>query len=297
MTSAIVNKILHAPLSVLKEIARQEDGESAAEVAEVVHRLFALDGQDEVDAPTSRRPYERASHGDGGMGTMRIAAITMVGALAVSTSAIAQGTDTSTTARIAQYSTDKLASELSLTPDQVPKVQKINVGSVKVMQDLIAKYGPDTSLAATKALARGMVTEIRANQSELKKILTPTQWTLHQQHKAERLAMSQTEIMASDLNLTRQQILDVSRINLESANKLVVALDKPMGTAKPTSEALLAAAKPVIDARDEQLHKVLTVDQFEKVMLKRLVLHDVLLAEATSRATPAPAAAAPRPNP
>jgi glutamyl-tRNA reductase len=51
MTSAIVNKILHAPLSVLKEIARQEDGESAAEVAEVVHRLFALDGQDEVDAP------------------------------------------------------------------------------------------------------------------------------------------------------------------------------------------------------------------------------------------------------
>jgi hypothetical protein len=109
--------------------------------------------------------------------------------------------------------------------------------------------------------------------------------------------MSQTEIMASDLNLTRQQILDVSRINLESANKLVAALDKPMGTTKPTNEALLAAAKPVIDARDEQLHKILTVDQFEKVMLKRLVLHDVLLTEATSRATPAPAAAAPRPNP
>ena len=229
---------------------------------------------------------------------MRIAAITIAGALAVSTSVFAQGTDTSSNVvKVAQYSTDKLTSELNLTADQVPKVQKVNVATAEAMKKLLDKYGADTSLAAGKALVRGTVTELRAHQTELKKILTPAQWTLHQQHKAERLAMSQTEIMASDLNLTRQQILDVSRINLESANKLVAALDKPMGTTKPTNEALLAAAKPVIDARDEQLHKVLTVDQFEKVMLKRLVLHDVLLAEATSRATPAPAAAAPRPNP
>jgi hypothetical protein len=231
------------------------------------------------------------------MATMRIAAITIAGALAVSTSAFAQGTDTSNVVKVAQYSTDKLTSELNLTANQVPKVQKVNVATAEAMKKLLDKYGADTSLAAGKALVRGTVTELRANQTELKKILTPAQWTLHQQHKAERLAMSQTEIMASDLNLTRQQILDVSRINLESANKLVTALDKPMGTTKPTNEALLAAAKPVIDARDEQLHKILTVDQFEKVMLKRLVLHDVLLAEATSRATPAPAAAAPRPNP
>ncbi len=229
---------------------------------------------------------------------MRIAAITIAGALAVSTSAFAQGTDTSSNVvKVAQYSTDKLTSELNLTADQVPKVQKINVATAEALKKLLDKYGADTSLDASKALVRGTVTELRANQTELKKILTPAQWTLHQQHKAERLAISQTEIMAFDLNLTRQQILDVSRINLESANKLVAALDKPMGTSKPTNEALLAAAKPVIDARDEQLHKVLTVDQFEKVMLKRLVLHDVLLAEATSNATPAPAAAAPRPNP
>ncbi len=228
---------------------------------------------------------------------MRIAAITIAGALAVSTSAFAQGTDTSNVVKVAQYTTERLTSELNLTPDQVPKVQKVNVVTAEAMKKLLDKYGADTSLAAGKALVRGTVAELRANQTELKKILTPAQWTLHQQHKAERLAISQTEIMAFDLNLTRQQILDVSRINLESANKLVAALDKPMGTSKPTNEALLAAAKPVIDARDEQLHKVLTVDQFEKVMLKRLVLHEVLLTEATSRATPAPAAAAPRPNP
>ena len=228
---------------------------------------------------------------------MRIAAITMVGALAVSTSAIAQGSDTSTTVRIAQYSTEKLTSELNLTADQVPKVQKVNVASTAAMQKLIARYGPDTSLAATKALARGMVTEIRANQTELKKILTPAQWTLHQQHKAERLAMTQTELMASDLNLTRQQILDVSRINLDGANKLVAALDKPLGAAKPTPQVLFEAAKPVMDARDTALHEVLTVDQWKKVQLKRRALHEVFVAEATASPNPSAAAAAPKPKP
>jgi glutamyl-tRNA reductase len=54
LTSAIVNKILHAPLSVLKEIARQQDDEAAAEVAEIVHRLFALDLQHGAKAPSSQ---------------------------------------------------------------------------------------------------------------------------------------------------------------------------------------------------------------------------------------------------
>lgn len=42
MTEAIVNKILHSPTKVLKEIAHDEDGR-AAEVAEILHRLFGLE--------------------------------------------------------------------------------------------------------------------------------------------------------------------------------------------------------------------------------------------------------------
>lgn len=42
MTQAIVNKILHPPTRHLKEIAHDEDGK-AAEVADVLHRLFALE--------------------------------------------------------------------------------------------------------------------------------------------------------------------------------------------------------------------------------------------------------------
>jgi glutamyl-tRNA reductase len=42
MTQAIVNKILHPPLAVLKQLALQ-DASEAAQVAELVHRLFSLE--------------------------------------------------------------------------------------------------------------------------------------------------------------------------------------------------------------------------------------------------------------
>ena len=41
MTQAIVKKILHDPISILKEMAREEDGR-ASEAAELVHKLFSL---------------------------------------------------------------------------------------------------------------------------------------------------------------------------------------------------------------------------------------------------------------
>ena len=229
---------------------------------------------------------------------MRIAATTMAVALAVSTSAIAQSKQASNVELVAQYSTEKLTSELNLTPEQVPKVQKVNVASAQQMKKLLDKYGADTSMAASQALAKGMVAAIRSNQTELKKILTPSQWTLHQQHKAERLAMSQTELMASELNLSRQQILDVTRINLESANKLIAALDKPLASGgKPTHQALMTAGRPVVAARDSALEKVLTVDQFKKVLAKRQALQALFVDQASASPTPSAAAAAPRPKP
>jgi len=220
---------------------------------------------------------------------MRIAAITLAGALAMSTTALAQST-TSTAASAAQYSTEQLKTELNLTDAQVPKVQKINEASAHSLQKLLDKYDADTSAAAEAALARGIVASIRSNQVELKKVLTPTQWAIHQKNKAQRVAQSQTEFMASDLNLSRQQILDVSRINAESADQLVAALDKPMGTSKPTHNALYTAAKPVLDARDEQLHRVLTVDQWKQMEGRRRALVDVFVQEASAKPTTTTAA-------
>jgi hypothetical protein len=228
---------------------------------------------------------------------MRMAAMTLVAALAaVSTSATAQATAAANAEKVAQYSTDELKSELNLTDDQVPKVQKINVATAKSLQQLIDKYDEDTSAQAASALTKGLVAAVRKNQTELKKILTPAQWTLHQGNKAQRLALAQTEVMASNLDLTRDQILDVQRINMDGANKLVAALDKPMASGKPTHTALLEAAKPAIDARDAELQKVLTVEQWKKMATTRSAFRSLLVDQA-SGPTPAPAAAAPKPKP
>jgi len=234
------------------------------------------------------------------MRTMRIPAMMLATAAQLAwatTSVAAQAAQagTSTADQIAQYTTTKLTTELNLTPDQVPKVQKVNVASAKELEKLVAKYEKDTSIAGDAALVKGYAQLVRANQVELKKILTPAQWTMHQQNKAERLARTQTEFMAYDLDLSVNQLTDVERINLSGANQLVTALDNVPG-AKPTQQARLAAAKPIIDARDAALEKVLTVDQFKKMQANRRALHDLLLAEATAAPTSA-AAAAPKPKP
>ena len=202
--------------------------------------------------------------------------------IGVTTGAVAQTAGTSNADLIAQYATDKLKSELTLTADQIPKVQKINLAGAKELEALLYKYEGDTSIASDKALARGLLTARRAQQSELKKVLTPAQWTLHQQHKAEQLALSQTEIMAQDLRLSSDQILLVARINQDGANKLVKAIDKPMSAAKPVPGAIFEAAKPVIEARDLQLEKVLTVAQFKKMQANRRALMELFVDEAST---------------
>ena len=215
----------------------------------------------------------------------------------VTTAAVSQSPGTSNVDKVAQYATDRMKADLNLTADQVAKVHKINLVGSQELQTLLRKYDADTSAASDAELARGIVAARRKQQSELKKVFTPAQWTLHQQHKAEQLALSQTEIMAEDLNLTSNQILAVARINQDAATKLVRAIEKPMSETKPVPGALLAAAKPVIAARDSTLEKVLTVAQFKKMQTNRRALMELFVNEAGSTPNPSAAAAAPKPKP
>jgi len=215
----------------------------------------------------------------------------------VTTAAVSQSPGASNVERVAQYATEKLKTDLNLTADQVTKAHKINLDGATELQALLKKFDADTSAASDAELARGILTARRKQQSELKKIFTPAQWTLHQQHKAEQLALSQTEIMAEDLNLTSDQILAVARINQDGATKLVRAIEKPMSETKPVPGALLAAAKPVIAARDSSLEKVLTVAQFKKMQANRRALMELFVNEAGSTPNPSSAAAAPKPKP
>jgi hypothetical protein len=195
-------------------------------------------------------------------------------------------TDTATAANVqlvATYLTDRLKNELNLTPEQIPKVQEIATKSAGELERVLRKYDTDTSASSDKALVKGMVSTLHSSQQELKKVLTPAQWTQHQANRAQRIALNQTEIMAYTLDLTRQQILDVERINMESANKLVRALDQPASAPKRTNAQVLELAKPTLTERDSALAKVLTKSQWTEMQENRRALRDLLLEDVNSQ--------------
>ena len=188
---------------------------------------------------------------------------------------------------VATYLTDRLKTELNLTPEQIPKVQAIATKSATDLEKVLKKYDADTSASSDRALVKGMVTTLQSSQQELRKVLTPAQWTQHQANRAQRIALNQTEIMAYTLDLTRQQILDVERINMESANKLVRALDQPTET-KRTNEQILTLAKPTLTERDSALAKVLTKSQWQEMQENRRALRDLLIEDAAKQVATAP---------
>ena len=178
---------------------------------------------------------------------------------------------------VANYLTDRLKTELNLTPEQIPKVQAIGLRGATDLEKLVDKYDGDTSAAGDRALVRGLVTTMQNGQTELKKVLTPEQWTQHQANRAQRFATNQTEVMAYTLNLSRQQILDVQRINMESSTKLVQALEQPAGAPKRTQAQTMEALTPYFQERDAQLEKVLTVPQWKEMQENRRALRDLFV--------------------
>ena len=196
------------------------------------------------------------------------------------TSAVTQAS-TANAEVVATYLTDRLKTELNLTPEQIPKVKAIGVKSATELETLINKYAPDTSTAGDAALVKGMLSTMQSSQRELKTVLTPEQWATHQGNRAQRIALNQTEIMAYTLDLSRQQILDVERINLTSANKMVRALDQPVGAPKRTQAQTLDVLEPHIATRDTALVKVLTQAQWKEMQDNRRALRDLLVEEAT----------------
>ena len=188
---------------------------------------------------------------------------------------------------VATYLTDRLKTELNLTPEQIPKVKAIGVKGATQLEAVINKYAADTSKAGDAALVKGMVSTMQSSQRELKTVLTPEQWATHQGNRAQRIALNQTEVMAYTLELSRQQILDVERINIASANKMVRALDQPVGAPKRTQAQTLDVLQPMIAERDSSLVKVLTQAQWKEMHDNRRALRELLLEDVTVATKPA----------
>ncbi len=189
---------------------------------------------------------------------------------------------------VATYLTDRLKTELNLTPEQIPKVQAIATTGAVELEQLVVKHADDTTAAGDAALVKGMVSTMQSSQMELKKVLTPTQWTQHQANRAQRMALNQTEIMAYTLDLSRQQILDVERINMTSAGKMIRALDQPTGAPKRTHDQTVAVLRPYFAQRDTALQKVLTSAQWKELQDNRRALRDLFVEQAEKQVAAKP---------
>jgi hypothetical protein len=102
------------------------------------------------------------------------------------------------------------------------------------------------------------------------------------------MALNQTEIMAYTLDLSRQQILDVERINMTSAGKMIRALDQPAGAAKRTHDETVAVLRPYFAQRDTALQKVLTQAQWKELQENRRALRDLFVEQAEKQVAAKP---------
>ena len=98
----------------------------------------------------------------------------------------AQGTDQGLVNRAATRLTEQMKSELSLTADQVPKVQQANLSAAQQFAQVIAKHKQkpgDTTGFATEAIAIA-----NSRESQLKQVLTQAQFEKYESKRPERAA-------------------------------------------------------------------------------------------------------------
>jgi len=180
----------------------------------------------------------------------------------LTSAAQAQGMGQEIVEKTANRQTDKMKTELNLTPDQAQKVSQINMNEARGFQRAFGKY-------KGSADKRGMIKEVLAvnktREMQLRKVLTPQQWQMRQTNKPERVARMMTRMMTLQLNLTDQQVPEVEQINLTAAREM----QSEVGSAgnlrgKPLRERLRTVGdiKSAMEERDRSLQKVLTPEQW-----------------------------------
>jgi hypothetical protein len=66
---------------------------------------------------------------------------------------------------VATYLTDRLKTELNLTPEQIPKVQAIATSGAAELEQLVVTHADDTSAAGDAARVKGMVSTLQSSQT------------------------------------------------------------------------------------------------------------------------------------
>jgi hypothetical protein len=165
--------------------------------------------------------------------------------------------------KIAQVMTDSLA-YLNLTDQQKTQATGFNKTAATALGQLAQKAKADTSLHG-KALAKQVMGIMKQRNDALKKILTPDQTKLYQQHQVQQIAELRTQMMKAQLGLTEAQVPQVYKVNLKSTQEMMADMAKLKSAGGKLKKAKAAKGmKSDAGDADKEMKKILTPDQYTK---------------------------------
>ncbi len=154
--------------------------------------------------------------------------------LATAYRAVAQGA----VDKIAQKLTDSLA-YLNLTDQQKTQALGFNKTAATSLGQLAQKAKADTTLKGS-ALAKQVMGIMKQRNASLKKILTPDQTKLYQQHQVQQMAELETKMMSTQLDLTDAQEPQVYGVNLKYTQKMMGDVGKLQDSKRKLQKARAA---------------------------------------------------------
>jgi hypothetical protein len=164
--------------------------------------------------------------------------------------------------KITKVMTDSLG-YLGLTSNQKTQVSGFNKTAATSLRDLGKKAKTDTSLHG-RVLIGHVLDIMKQRNDELKKILTPDQAKLFQQHQAQQLADLQTKMMTTQLDLTEKQIPQVYDINLKSTQAILANMPNVRDGNEFKKIKAGNDLKVALKDKDKEMKKILSPDQYTK---------------------------------
>jgi len=165
--------------------------------------------------------------------------------------------------RITKVMTDSLG-YLGLTSNQKNQVAGFNKTAATSLRSLSKKAKTDTSLHGKVLI--GLVLDVMKQRNDaLKKILTPDQTKLYQEHQTQQLADLQTKMMTTQLDLTNQQVPQVYAINLKSTQAIMANMPKLHDGSNDFKKMIAGKdVKAAMKDKDKEMKKILSPDQYTK---------------------------------
>jgi hypothetical protein len=169
---------------------------------------------------------------------------------------------TATINKLAKVMSDSLA-YLGLTSTQKTEVAGYNKTAATSLKSLAKEAKTDTSLHG-KVLIGRVLGIMKQRNDALRKILTPDQAKLFQQHQAQQLADLQTKMMTTQLDLTTKQVPQAYSINLKAIQVIMENMPKTRGSNEFKKMKAGGDVKGAMKDKDKELKKILSPDQYTK---------------------------------